>query len=214
MPSISPLDLVPCTPKRWSNESGLRGRLPPWVCSGPGDSPGLAEAACWTLRSRSPAPISLTLTASDSRSVVGPRAGSRCCSSATNCPDVCPVFLNTRAAAKRALGRGPGSNALVLFVGVDRESDTAKELRICLADVDDSFAGLTGEPDQIDQAINDLQTGPVVIARPGTTVGEEVGHQARVFVFSAVNVSHRLYNHDVSQSQWRKDLPRLAQGQW
>ncbi|QXC60623.1 SCO family protein [Aquihabitans sp. G128] len=132
----------------------------------------------------------------------------------TNCPDVCPIFLNTMAAAKRTLGRRPGSDALVLFVGVDRDRDTPEALRSYLAGIDDSFVGLTGEADQIDQAISDLKMAPVVFAQPGTPVGGEVGHQARVFVFSPDNVSHRLYNHDVSQNQWRKDLPRLAQGQW
>lgn len=132
----------------------------------------------------------------------------------TNCPDVCPIFLSTMAAAKRALGRGPGSESLVLFVGVDRARDAPTALRSYLSKIDDSFVGLTGESEQIAQAIADLKMAPVIIGEAGSEAGDQVGHHARVFVFSPDNVSHRLYNHDVSQRQLREDLPRLARGQW
>ncbi len=55
---------------------------------------------------------------------------------------------------------------------------------------------------------------PVIIHEPGSSNGDDVGHQARVFVVSPDNLSHRLYNHDVRQPQWIADLPRLANGEW
>jgi protein SCO1/2 len=131
----------------------------------------------------------------------------------TRCPDVCPIFLNTMAAARRSLG-SKLTGLQVLFVGVDLEHDTPEALRTYLGAIDGTFIGLTGESSEIDRAISELKMAPVIIREPGPNGGDDVGHQARVFAFSPDNLSHRLYNHDVRQRQWIADLPRLARGEW
>lgn len=131
----------------------------------------------------------------------------------TRCPDICPVFLQTMAAARHTLG-STVAGLQVLFVGVDLEHDTPEALRTYLGAIDGTFIGLTGESAEIDRAISELKMAPVVIREPGTSGGDDVGHQARVFVFSPDNLSHRLYNHDVRQREWVADLPRLARGEW
>lgn len=131
----------------------------------------------------------------------------------TRCPDVCPIFLNTMAAARRSLG-SKLTGLQVLFVGVDLEHDTPEALRTYLGAIDGTFIGLTGESSEIDSAISELKMAPVIIREPGSNGGDDVGHQARVFVFSPDNLSHRLYNHDVRQREWIADLPRLARGEW
>ncbi len=62
----------------------------------------------------------------------------------TNCPNQCPVYLNTVARARAAIGSGPGSVLTVLFVGIDLKRDTPTALRTYLNNIDAAFIGLTG----------------------------------------------------------------------
>lgn len=55
---------------------------------------------------------------------------------------------------------------------------------------------------------------PVEIGEPDAESNHNVGHPARVYVFSPDNVARRLYTHDVTPKQWAKDLPALAAGTW
>jgi len=133
----------------------------------------------------------------------------------TNCPDVCPIFLNTIARAIEAIGTGPGSDALVLFVGVDVARDTPEQLRTYLGRINPAFVGLTGSEHTIAEANKALYLPPITIEAPDADGNYAVGHSSRSFAFTPDDVAHRMYNSDkVRQAQWVKDLPRLAEGQY
>lgn len=132
----------------------------------------------------------------------------------TNCPDVCPVYLNTMARALEAIGDGPGSAPQVLFVGVDVARDTPDVLKEYLGNIDETFIGLTGDESQIATAIAALNLPSVQIGPADAEGNYDVGHPARVIAFSPDDVSHRLYTFDTTVEGWAKDLPRLAQGTW
>lgn len=137
----------------------------------------------------------------------------------TNCPDVCPITLNTLARAKEAIASGPGSNPLVLFVGVDVDRDTPAVLKTYLGNIDPEFIGLTPmgatkaeKESQIVDSLAALKQAAPVIGEPDKDGNYDVGHPAAVTVFSADDMAHRVYPSDVRQSQWVKDLPRLDKG--
>ncbi len=131
----------------------------------------------------------------------------------TSCPDVCPVFLSSIARGREMVD-GPGSNPQVLFVGVDTARDTPEVMKTYLANVDETFTGLTGTPAAIDAAVSALKMEAVQIGEPDAEGNYDVGHPARVYVFSPDNTAHRLYRHDVTPRQWARDLPILAAGDW
>ena len=132
----------------------------------------------------------------------------------THCPDVCPVYLQTLAAALDAIGTGPGSRPQVLFVGVDVARDTPAVLDSYLAKIDPTFIGLTGDEHTIAQAISHLKMAPVVIGPADSSGNYEVGHPAQVTVFTHDDLCHRIYPSNVRQEEWTSDLPRLDQGEW
>ncbi|MBK6855478.1 MAG: SCO family protein [Microthrixaceae bacterium] len=138
----------------------------------------------------------------------------------TNCPDICPVFLQTIARAREAIGAGPGSRPQVLFVGVDVARDTPEAMRKYLDRIDPTFVGLTGDPVEIDRLITELHMPPVVLEEPGPDGSYMVGHPATATVFSRDNLAHRIYPTGVSAEQgtrmevWANDLPRLDEGTW
>lgn len=131
----------------------------------------------------------------------------------TNCPDVCPIYLNTLASARAAIGSGPGSRPIVLFVGVDTERDTPERMKEYLGAIDETFIGLTGSPEVIEKSLADLSLGQPVIHEPETPGGSySVDHPAAIVVFSPDDEGHRIYPANVRQETWVKDLPRLDQG--
>ncbi|CAN5892824.1 SCO family protein [soil metagenome] len=131
-----------------------------------------------------------------------------------NCPDICPVYLNTLASARAAIGSGAGSRPQVLFVGVDTARDTPEAMKEYLGAIDPTFIGLTAEDATIAEAIASLRMASVVLGEPAADGSYDVGHPSQITAFTADDVAHRIYPSDVRQQQWVKDLPRLDQGQY
>ena len=130
----------------------------------------------------------------------------------TNCPDQCPIWLNSVARAKEQIGSGPGSNPQVLFVGVDVARDTPQVLDEYLGRIDEAFIGLTGTESEIAAANRALYFPSITIGSPDETGDYEVGHYGRAAAFTPDNLAHRLYGYDVRPAELARDLPRLAEG--
>lgn len=72
----------------------------------------------------------------------------------TYCPEVCPTTLTALSAWMKALG--PDADKLnVVFITVDPERDTPKQLGLYLSSFDHRIRGLTGTPAQVAQAAKD-----------------------------------------------------------
>lgn len=138
----------------------------------------------------------------------------------TNCPDICPVFLQTMARAREAISTGPGSRPQVLFVGVDVARDTPEQMRTYLSRIDPTFIGLTGSEEAIGETISHLKMAPVTLEEPSSDGTYSVGHPATASVFTRDDLCHRIYPTGVSDAAgtrmevWVRDLPRLDQGVW
>lgn len=130
----------------------------------------------------------------------------------TNCPDQCPIWLSSVARAKEEIGSGPGSDPLVLFVGVDVARDTPEVLDTYLNRIDPAFVGLTGTESQIAAANDSLYFPPITIGEADAEGEYDVGHYGRAAAFSPDNTAHRLYGYDVRVAQLAHDLPLLDQG--
>lgn len=130
----------------------------------------------------------------------------------TSCPDQCPIWLSSVARAKQLIGSGPGSDPLVLFVGVDVARDTPQALDEYLDRIDPSFVGLTGTESAIASANRQMYFPPITIGPPNADGDYDVGHYGRAAAFSPDNLAHRLYGYDVRPSDLARDLPLLATG--
>lgn len=132
----------------------------------------------------------------------------------TNCPDVCPVYLQTMARARESIGSGAGSRPQVLFMGVDIARDTPDVLKTYLGKIDPTFIGLTGSEHDIAAAITHMKMPEVQLGEAAADGSYEVGHPSQVSVFTRDNKCHRIYPSNVRQQQWAQDLPRLDEGVW
>ena len=66
----------------------------------------------------------------------------------THCPDICPVTLNQQKKLLNKLGDHSG-DLQNIFISIDPKRDTPEVLKEYVAYFDASFAGLTGELDDI-----------------------------------------------------------------
>lgn len=66
----------------------------------------------------------------------------------TFCPDVCPTELQVMAGAAAKLG-AKAADVQPIFITVDPERDTVKELAVYVKQFDPRLIGLTGTPEQI-----------------------------------------------------------------
>jgi protein SCO1/2 len=126
----------------------------------------------------------------------------------TNCPDICPIYLQSIQAAQASLGSGPGSRPIVLFVGVDIARDTPAALKEYEKAYD--MIGLTGTEEEMRKALDDLKLGQFEIGTPDAKGDYLVAHDARLTVFSPDNLAHRMYDgKTTTQRTFVRDLPRL-----
>ncbi|HEX6860276.1 MAG TPA: SCO family protein [Caulobacteraceae bacterium] len=97
----------------------------------------------------------------------------------TYCPDVCPGTLQALAAAKAQLG-GKARNFQVVFISVDPERDTPRQMKAYLeAQGLPDAIGLTGTVEQVDAAAKAYR---VSHQKEGSGEGYTVSHSAAVFL--------------------------------
>ena len=74
----------------------------------------------------------------------------------TYCPEICPTTLAALTAWMKALG--PDADRLnVVYVSVDPERDTPRQLALYLSSFDHRIRGLTGAPGQIAKVANEYR---------------------------------------------------------
>lgn len=96
----------------------------------------------------------------------------------SNCPNVCPMTLAVLAQARKQLG-ADARHVQVVFVTVDPERDTARQLRAYLGGFDRSFVGATGTPAQLAAA---REAYGVMAKRKDIGDGYTVGHYSSVYL--------------------------------
>lgn len=128
----------------------------------------------------------------------------------TNCPDICPIHLASIAAVMRDFPYELRSRIKVVFVSTDPERDTPERLRSWLDGFDESFVGLLGTVEQVNDIERSFGLAPSFVDPAQDSERYMVGHAAQVLAFTPDNLAHIAYPFGTRQSDWAKDLPRLA----
>ncbi len=128
----------------------------------------------------------------------------------TNCPDICHIHLASIAAVMRDFPHELRSRIKVVFVSTDPARDTPERLRTWLDGFDKSFVGLLGTVEQVNDIERSFGLAPSFVDREQDPESYMVGHAAQVLAFTTDNLAHIAYPFGTRQSDWSKDLPRLA----
>jgi protein SCO1/2 len=131
----------------------------------------------------------------------------------THCPDICPGHMADIAAALESEPSLEG-DVKVVFVTVDPERDTAERLRLWLDLFDPSFIGLTGTPEEIDEA-GAAALGAIWAPVQKAPYGDgeyTVSHPALVIAYGKDNVARTVYPFGTRKADYAHDLLLLVNG--
>jgi protein SCO1/2 len=100
----------------------------------------------------------------------------------TYCPEVCPTTLASMTRWLKAIG--PDAEKLnLVFITIDPERDTPKQLRLYLANFDHRIRGLTGSPKAVSEAAHDYNVYYQKVALEGG--GYTMDHSTTVYLMDA-----------------------------
>ena len=95
------------------------------------------------------------------------------------CPDICPVTLSKLAQVGELLG--PGKRLKILFISVDPQRDTPRQLEEYLSYFDAGIIGLTGREDDV-QAVISQYAGSYQRGEADEAGGYLISHPARTYL--------------------------------
>jgi protein SCO1/2 len=131
-----------------------------------------------------------------------------------NCPDICPVTLQTLATSIRQL-RAAGETTLprIVFVSVDPERDTPQQLEQYVAHFGDDTLGVTGQIDSL--KVLTSAWGIYFEKQPSDANGESysVDHSAAVLVVNPAAELHALFSGPHLVENFVHDLPIIMASQ-
>jgi len=103
----------------------------------------------------------------------------------THCPDVCPTTMSTLGAVHEGLKKGGDlNNTEVVFVSVDPERDTVKQLAGYVPYFNSDFTGLTGSKKEIEALAHQLGIAYAISDPPGGSRkdGYLIDHSASILL--------------------------------
>ena len=128
-----------------------------------------------------------------------------------SCPDICPIHLGAIASSMSSAGVDH-DDLEVVFVTVDPDRDTPEAIDEWLVNFHPRFVGLSGEMEEIERALDELDLpGPVVEGADPRGDGELIGHPAQVIGFDADGEARRVWPFGTRRADWVADLPRLVE---
>ena len=131
----------------------------------------------------------------------------------TNCTDVCPITLATLQAALDQLGPEVADRVHLVFVTADPVRDTPAVLRSYLDRYNTEFVGLTGTPDEIEEAQEMASVPPAMPGEEDSEGTYTVGHATQLIAYQGDGVARITYPFGTRQQDWIGDLPRLLAGE-
>jgi protein SCO1 len=123
----------------------------------------------------------------------------------TNCPDVCPLTLQTLANVVSTLGEDAPR---VLFVSVDPERDTPGRILDYLASFDSAFEGATAAPDVLAPLLQSLGVA-VHIEKGADGRAYTVTHSATIYVVGPDAKLAAVFSPPHDPMAIANDLPRI-----
>lgn len=123
----------------------------------------------------------------------------------THCPDVCPTTLLKLAQVKKHSGI---ANLRVLFVSIDPQRDAPAPLGLYVHAFDDSFLGLTGDPQAISSVARNFGVAVNRVELPGGDY--TMDHSSVVFLLDDAARIAAIFTPPFETAALEADLKRAA----
>jgi len=126
----------------------------------------------------------------------------------TFCPDVCPSGLQVMAAAIDRLGP-KGSRITPVFISVDPERDTPKQLAMYVRSFHPRLVGLTGSPAEIEAVTKAYRVYVKKVPDPKSTAGFTIDHSSIIYVMGPDGVYRTHFTHTTDVRAMADRLAKL-----
>ncbi len=134
----------------------------------------------------------------------------------THCPDICPTHLLELAQTLEAMDPEHVERIRVVFITTDPERDDAATIRRWLDLFDDSFIGLTIEPETLSSLLTSLGM-PQIVKQDLGEGRYAVNHATYLIAYTPDNLGHIVYPFLMGgglREIMAHDLPLLAENGW
>ena len=129
----------------------------------------------------------------------------------THCPDICPLTLQTLAAAQGELdAAGQQPLPQIVLISVDPERDTPQLMGQYVSHFGDGNLGVTGSLDELKKLTSAL--GIYFQKQPGDTDSYAVDHSAAVLLINPNGEFHALFSGPHVAANYVHDLPIIMEG--
>ena len=125
----------------------------------------------------------------------------------TSCPDVCPTTLYDMALTLKALD-ADADHLQALFVSVDPERDTVDALARYIPAFGPSITGLTGKPENVEQAARAFRVHYEKVVSPGIPGGYTMDHQSSLYLIRPDGGFETAFPHGMTVERMAKAIRR------
>lgn len=101
----------------------------------------------------------------------------------TYCPDVCPTSLSSLAMALNSFDKEKTKNFVGLFISVDPNRDTLKNLKEYAQYFHQNFIGATSDKKSIDEITKRYETYYKKVSLEDSAMGYSVSHTSYIYLF-------------------------------
>ncbi len=126
----------------------------------------------------------------------------------TQCPDVCPTTLGVWKQIKAGLG-SEAERVRFIFISVDPERDTPEILAKYVSIFDESFIGLSEQPEPLSEVIGDFGIFVEKEFFDETAMGYVINHSASTFLVDPEGALRIRYPFDTPADGMLEDVKHL-----
>lgn len=127
----------------------------------------------------------------------------------TYCPDVCPTSLSSLASALNGFSKEEIKNFVGLFISVDPERDTMKNLKDYTHYFHPSFMGATSSKKNIDDITKRYESYYKKIPLENSAMGYSVAHTSYIYLFDKDGKFIAKMDHFSDPSMIKKNLEKV-----
>lgn len=127
----------------------------------------------------------------------------------TYCPDVCPTSLSSLAQALKNLPNEKTKDFAGLFISVDPNRDTLKNLKDYAKYFHPNFQGATSNKENIDDIVQRYGTYYKKIKLEGSAMDYSVSHTSFIYLFDKDGNFKEKIDHFSNPTKIRKSLEKL-----
>ncbi len=125
------------------------------------------------------------------------------------CPDVCPTSLSSLATALKTFDDSRLENFKGLFISVDPERDTLKNLKEYSEYFHPTFLGATSNKENIDNITKNYGTYYEMVSLENSAMGYSVSHTSYIYIFDKEGNFVSKVDHFANPTQIKEVLEKV-----